>query len=288
MYVVLGATGNTGSVVAETLLAAGEKVRVVGRSAEKLATFAKKGAEVVTLDVEDGAALARALTGAKGVYLLLPPDPTSTDFIARGKRLAESYATALTTAKVPHAVLLSSVGAERAGGTGPIVTVGNTERRLSDVKGTVFTFVRAAYFMENVAANLHPMRTDGVLPSFGDPGPRFDMVATVDIGKVAAHALLSPPKATEVVELSGPTEVSFDDAAAAFATALGRPVKALRLPIETMVPTLTGFGMSPHMAGLYREMTEAFGKGEVHFTGTGRRVRGTTSITDFAARAAKS
>jgi uncharacterized protein YbjT (DUF2867 family) len=281
MYVVLGATGNTGSVVAEKLLAAGKKVRVYGRSAEKLAGWATKGAEVAIGDVEDAAALGKAFAGAEGVYLLLPPDPTSTAFVARGRRIAEAYVTALEAAKVPHAVLLSSVGAELEAGTGPIVTVGHAERRLAAVKGTVFTFVRAAYFMENVAMNLGAMK-DGVLPTFSDPTPRFDMVATRDIGATAAAALLSPPTKTEVVELSGPAEVSIDAAAKAFGAALGRDVKSHRAPIDAMVPTLTGFGFSTDVAGLYREMTEAFGAGRVHFTGVGRRVRGETSIGAFA------
>ena len=47
MYVILGATGNTGSVVAEKLLAKREKVRAVGRNKERLATLAKRGAETI-------------------------------------------------------------------------------------------------------------------------------------------------------------------------------------------------------------------------------------------------
>lgn len=285
MFVVLGATGRTGSVVADTLLAAGEKVRVYGRNADKLAAWAKKGAEVAVGGVEDATALAQAFAGARGVYLLLPPDPVSTDMITRGARIADAYASALETAKVPHAVLLSSIGAELPSGTGPIVTVGAAEKRLARVPGTKFTFVRAAYFMENLSGYLHPMRTDGVLPSFGSPEPRFDMVATADIGKVAAEALRAPPAATEIVELSGPTEASMNDAAQAFGAALGRTITVVRPPMDAMVPTLTGFGMSAHVAGLYREMTEAFDAGKVRWTGAGRRVRGATSLEAFAKHA---
>jgi nucleoside-diphosphate-sugar epimerase len=43
MYVILGATGNTGSVVASRLLDKSKKVRVVGRDNKKLAPFCEPG-----------------------------------------------------------------------------------------------------------------------------------------------------------------------------------------------------------------------------------------------------
>ena len=47
MITVMGATGNTGRKVADTLLKAGEKVRVLGRSRAKLAPLEKAGAEAL-------------------------------------------------------------------------------------------------------------------------------------------------------------------------------------------------------------------------------------------------
>ena len=55
MFTVFGANGNTGSVVARTLLERGAKVRVVARSPAKVAALAAAGAEVVAGDVEDAA-----------------------------------------------------------------------------------------------------------------------------------------------------------------------------------------------------------------------------------------
>ena len=81
MIVVFGANGNTGKVVAETLLGRGEKVRVVARDAKKVEALAQKGAEVVTADVLDEASVAKALAGAKGAYMLVPPDASSDDLV---------------------------------------------------------------------------------------------------------------------------------------------------------------------------------------------------------------
>jgi uncharacterized protein YbjT (DUF2867 family) len=66
MYVITGATGQTGNEVAEKLLAKGEQVRVIGRSAKRLEPFVKKGAEAFVADITDTGALTKAFSGAKG------------------------------------------------------------------------------------------------------------------------------------------------------------------------------------------------------------------------------
>lgn len=284
MFTIFGATGNTGSVVADALLAQGKKVRVVVRSADKGARFAAKGAEIALGDVLDGASVAAALRGAEGAWLLLPPDATSADFQARGRAIVDNYAAALRASPIPHAAVLSSVGAQLPAGTGPIVTAHYAEQVYATIPTTRFTYVRAAYFMENILANAHPMKGDGVLPVFGGgEGYPFPMIATQDIGRVAAEALIAPPAANEVIELSGPKEYSFVDAAAIASQILGRPVAATPVPIEAMVPTLTGLGFSADVAGLYREMTEGFGAGRIRFEGTGRAVRGTVGLEQVLA-----
>ena len=73
MYVILGASGNTGSIIANSLLSKGKKVRVVGRDAGRLQRFVDKGAEAFTADMSDAAALTKAFSGARAAYLLLPP-----------------------------------------------------------------------------------------------------------------------------------------------------------------------------------------------------------------------
>lgn len=282
MYVVFGATGNTGSVVASTLLSKGAKVRVVARDASKVEALRQKGAEVVKGDVLDAASVEAALVGAEGAYLLVPPDASSSDLVGRGRRIVDGFAKALAAQPVKHAVVLSSVAAQHAAGTGPIVITHYAETTLSKLSGTSFTFVRAAYFMENLLANAHPMQADGVLPVFGggEQYP-FPMVATHDIGVVAAEALLSPPKANDWIELSGPREQSMADVARIAGEIFGREVKPLVLPLDAMVPTLTKLGLSENVAGLYREMTEGLGKGLVAFEGKGRAVRGKVSLEEL-------
>jgi uncharacterized protein YbjT (DUF2867 family) len=273
MFTIFGATGNTGSIVARHLLAQGKQVRVVGRDPAKLAAFV--GAEAIVGDVTDAATVAKALAGAEGAYLMLPPDNANPDLVARNKQINKNYVAGLQGVK--HVAVLSSVGAERSSGTGPIVTAHNLEVALGDA-GQQATIIRAAYFMENILQNAHPMQHDGVLPVFGGgEGYPFPMVATKDIGETAADALLHPGRDSYIELSSGPTDYSFNDAAKLAGEVLGKPVKTVIVPLEAVVPTLGQFGFSPSVAGLYREMVEAFGKG-LGFEGKGRRVRGKTTL----------
>jgi uncharacterized protein YbjT (DUF2867 family) len=111
------------------------------------------------------------------------------------------------------------------------------------------------------------------------------MIATRDIGLLAAEALASGgPPHTEIIELQGPTEYSFDDAASFASKILGRQVKTHTLPLDAVVPTLTSFGMSANVASLYREMIEALGRGKVRFDGKGRAVRGKVTMEEVLRR----
>src|SRR4051812_21506340 len=275
MFTIFGATGNTGSVVARQLLAQGKQVRVVGRDPAKLAAFG--GAEAIVGDVTDAATVAKALAGAEGAYLLLPPDNANPDLVGRNKQVTRNYIAGLKG--VPHVVVLSSVGAERPSGTGPIVTAHNLEVALEGA-GQKATVIRAAYFMENILQNAHPIRNDGVLPVFGGgESYPFAMVATKDIGEVAAEALLNPERDRYIELSSGPTEYSFDDAAKLAGEVVGRPVKTVVVPMDAVAPTLGQFGFSPNVAALFREMVEAFAGG-LSFEGKGRRVRGKTTLAE--------
>ena len=132
MFTVFGANGNTGSGVARRLLDAGKQVRLVVRDPAKVAALRSRGAEVLKGDVLDAGAVESALAGAEGAYLLVPPDNRSNDLLARGRKIVDDYVAGLSKAKVPHAVMLSSIGAQRPSGTGPIVTVHYAETILPE------------------------------------------------------------------------------------------------------------------------------------------------------------
>jgi NAD(P)H dehydrogenase (quinone) len=276
MFVITGASGHTGSVAAEALLAAGKKVRVVVRDAAKAERLKARGAEVFVADLADSAALARAVRGAEGVFLISPPDLTAADFIGERQRLTQRQVDVLAAEKVPHVVLLSSIGAHQPAGTGLILSTHNVEQQLR-ASGLPATFVRAGYFVENWGAVIPAVKSDGVLPSFIAADQRVPSVSTVDIGKALAQALLDGPRGVRVIELSGPSDVSPNDVAAAFSRILGKPVQVVEAPLEAVVPTFTSFGASAGIAGLFREMYEALALGRLEAE-PGEHVRGTTPL----------
>src|SRR5277367_3558089 len=189
MIVVTGATGRTGKMAAETLLAKGEKVRAVGRDGKKLAPLVERGAEAWVGDVGDAVAMTRAFDGASVVYLVLPEDISQQDLRAHQERVSDSYATAIRNANVRFVVTLSSIGAQHGKNTGPIVGLHNQEQKLDRIAGLNVLHLRAAYFMENLFLSMEPLRSLGMLPG----GLRADVpmpwIATKDIGAYAAERL---------------------------------------------------------------------------------------------------
>lgn len=278
MYAIAGVTGHVGSVAAETLLSQGKRVRVIVRDAAKGAAWAAKGAEVAIADLNDEAATARALAGVDGAFVLLPPAQmaTSANPVADNARLVATLAAAVRTAKVPHVVLLSSVGAQHADGTGPIKTLYVAERELAAV--APLTAVRAAYFQENWGAALGALG-QGILPTFVPKGLVYPQVATADIGRSVAGALVEgAPAKTRVIDLAGPRDLSAEDVAREAAALTGKPVAATDAPLDAVVPTFTSFGLSEGMALLYREMYEGIAAGRVAFEPGARVVRGTVDV----------
>lgn len=277
MYVVAGVTGNTGKIVADTLLAQGKAVRVVGRDAAKLEGWKKRGAEVAITDLDDAAGLERALTGATGAYLLLPPQYASTDTLRDNAARARAIASAIDASGVGHVVFLSSIGAQHASGNGPIASLHDAEVVLGKTKAAV-TFLRAAYFMENWGGSLFALAS-GALPTFIKADLTLPMVATADIGAAAARALAEGGRGKSVIELSGPRDYSPRDVAAALSRVVGKPIAAQEAPESAMVAALTGAGMNEHWAKLFQEMTHGINTGHVAPEGgAARALRGKTEI----------
>ncbi len=212
------------------------------------------------------------------MYLLLPPDVTLADFFGARKQLIESLARAVQAAAVKHVVFLSSTGAQHSSGTGMIVSTYAGERALR-ATGLPVTFVRAAYFIENWASVLQPAREQGVLPSFIAASHAIPMVASRDIGKTIARALLDGPRGTRIIELSGPTEVSPAEVAKTLSKIFEREVKVAELPLTAALPTFTSFGFSQSVAEGFREMLEGIESGKVSWEGgSAEAARGTISV----------
>src|SRR5258705_7421534 len=101
MYVITGATGNNGHIVATRLLEAGQKVRVVGRSRERLQQFAEQKAEIAVADLRDESAVITAFSDATAVFAMMPPSLTSQNYRAEQDQISDVLAKAIRTTGVP-------------------------------------------------------------------------------------------------------------------------------------------------------------------------------------------
>ena len=266
MYVVLGAAGNTGSVVAKALLDGSQKVRVVGRSKERLAGFEILGAEAFAANLMDSGALTRAFTGARAVYSLLPPDLASTDYRAQQDKETNSISSALEAAGVTHVVALSSFGADKPAKTGPVAGLHAMEESFRQIPKLNALYLRAGYFMENTLPQV------GIIKSFGMmAGPvRADlalpMIATRDIGAAAADALVKLDfTGHQTRELLGHKDLTYSQMAKIIGAAIGIPDLAyIQLPTEQVLQAMTQMGFSKNMATLMGEMSDALNSGYMH------------------------
>jgi uncharacterized protein YbjT (DUF2867 family) len=265
MYVITGATGNTGKVVAEQLLAAGKKVRVVGRSTERLQALAAQGAEPFIADFTDAASLTRAFTGADGVYAMIPPKPDSQEPLAYRKQVSDALSTALAKTGVKHAVTLSSIGADKTAGTGPVVGLHELEEKLNRVAGLNVLHLRAGYFMENTLAQVGIIQAIGMTAGPLRADLKVPMIATRDIGAAAAHALLNlDVSGHQARELLGQRDLTMTEAAAVVGKAIGKPdLGYMQLPDAQVRPSLIQLGMSEKVADMLLEMAGAMNAGHM-------------------------
>ena len=252
MIVITGATGHTGRVAAEILLAKGEKVRVLGRSAAKLLPLTTKGAEAIALDMHDEAALTASFMGADAVYAVVPPDVTSDDVIGHYDRISEALVAAIKASGVKHVVTLSSVGAQLREGSGPVLGLHRMEEKINTIHHVNVLHLRPGAFMQNMLAQIPVIQ-------------RFGAVAGIikDIGAVTAQTLETRDftgKSTR--ELLGPRDVSTNEAAKIIGAAIGKPeLSYMEAPVPMFVTGLRQAGMSANMAELIAEMMLSISSG---------------------------
>ncbi|MFY9560509.1 MAG: NmrA family NAD(P)-binding protein [Terriglobales bacterium] len=265
MYVVLGASGNTGRVVATILLDRGHKVRVVGRNAARLQPLTSKGAEAFPSDLTNPEALTRAFAGANAAYVLIPPDLASNDFGAFQDRVSDAIAAAVKNAGVKHVVSLSSIGADKPSGTGPVVGLYNLEKKLNRIEGANVLHLRAGYFMENTLSQVGVIRALGTAAGPLRPELKVPMIATKDIGVAAAEALLRLDfSGKQTRELQGQRDLDYTEVSRIIGKAIGKPdLGYIQAPEDEVRASLLQLGLSPSLAGLILEMADALNSGHM-------------------------
>jgi uncharacterized protein YbjT (DUF2867 family) len=254
-------------VVAQKLLASGAQVRVLGRDASRLAQFAGQlsgnRAEVVAVDMEDAPALEKALSGARAVYAVMPPNLTAPDVRAYQERVTDSLAAAIRNNGVAYALALSSTGADLEKGTGPVLGLHSLEKKLGAIDGLNLLALRCGHFMENLLTQIGVIHSMGFMAGAVNADVPLPMIATADIGAVAAESLEKLDfTGKQTRELLGPRHVTNAEAAQIVGKAIGKPNLSYKhFPAMILKPAMKKIGLSANMVDLVLEMSESLNSG---------------------------
>jgi NAD(P)H dehydrogenase (quinone) len=262
MYAITGITGKVGGEVAQNLLKAGHAVRAVVRDPHKGDVWADLGCDVAVADMGDVMALAAAFSGANGVFVLLPPVFDPLPNFPETRATVAALRQALDDARPGRVVCISTIGAQ-ATRENLLTQLSIMEQSLGDLP-IPFTFLRPAWFMENCSWDVPSARDHGVISSFLQPLDKpVPMVATSDVGRVAAELLQENWSGRQVIELEGPARVSPNEIAATFGEIIGHPVRAQAVPRQTWEQLFKSQGMKhpePRM-----QMLDGFNEGWIEF-----------------------
>jgi uncharacterized protein YbjT (DUF2867 family) len=263
-------------------LARGKRVRAIVRDARKAEPLRAAGAELQVVDGHDVPRVAQALRDVEGAYVMLPPRVDSEDLLLALAAYTDAMARALREVRVPHVVLLSSIGSQLPAGTGPIASTHYAEQALR-AESSALSILRPPYFMDNWAGSLTRL-AENKLASMFALDLAIPMIASEDIGRIAAALLVEGGRGRQVVELEGPRNYSPRDVAHALSAIVGREITPELLPNAAIVSVLTAAGISPRNAELLREMYAGIDSGLVKQEGNARTIRGNVSIDQVLRR----
>jgi uncharacterized protein YbjT (DUF2867 family) len=256
---VTAPTGHVGSAVADFLLdIGGVDVKLLGRRPEKLKKFVHRGAEVVAGSQDDADYLTDATGDVDALFWVTPPGYGSDDLRGFQNRLGKAAATAVRVNGIPRVVNLSSLGADLASGVGPISGLHDVEELLNEACRHV-AHLRPGFFFENLLWQLDSIRKWGriSLPLSGTK--RYPMIATRDIGRMAASRLASRGWVGHFVgELHGPADLSFDEVAKILSETLDRKIVYVKCDREEARQFMLDSAMSESAVDSMLEMYDAF------------------------------
>jgi uncharacterized protein YbjT (DUF2867 family) len=265
MIAITGATGQTGSKIANLLLEKGKMIRVISRTENNVLPLHIRGAEMAIGDQADVAFLTKAFSGCRVVYLLIPPKMDTQDFRSYYNTMGDVAVEAIRASGVKKVVFLSSLGAELEAGTGPVVGLHDVEAKLEKLTQVDMVILRPGYFMENTLRNASLIKKQRINGNTNSPDIPVTMIATRDIAKKAAELLeTSSFTGHTVVELFG-DRISYKEATRLIGEAIGFPaLPYVRFDEEDAVNSMMSMGVSENMARSFIKLSRAIEKGEIH------------------------
>lgn len=282
MITILGATGNVGRKIADILAKKGDRVRLVARSIDQLRPMVGNRSQAMAGDALDTEFLVKAFQESESVFTLIPPNMKAEKFLDYADKIGGSIARAIELAKVKYLVDLSSVGAELAVGTGPIVGLHRQEERLNRIPGLNVLHLRAGYFMENLLMNIGLIRSKGMNGGAIRGDLKLPMIASRDIASFAAERLRNRDfTGSSVKYLLGKRDISMAETTMTIGIKIGKPnLRYITFPYDDAERGLVAAGLPAEISRLFIEMNRAFNEGRISVRRTGQNTT-ETSFDEF-------
>ncbi|WP_427136419.1 SDR family oxidoreductase [Pseudarthrobacter sp. S9] len=276
--VITGATGQLGRHVVEALLernVPAEEIVATGRSIEKLADFAARGVQVKSMDYDDPASVAAALTGARKVLLISSSEV--------GKNRPAQHRTVIEAAKAEGVDLLAYTSNANADANKTLLGKDHkaTEAILAEA-GVPFTLLRNGYYFENWTDQIEGTLVQGALVGSAGDG-RVNAATRADYAEAAATVLLADDQAGKVYELGGDVAFTVTDLAAEISAAAGKTIVYRDLPAPEYVAMLVGVGVPEAFAEILADSDLGLARGDLLVAGEDLRTligRPTTTLTE--------
>jgi uncharacterized protein YbjT (DUF2867 family) len=257
--VITTPTGNIGKHALQQLLQAGADVSVIVRQPEKLSESIRRRVKVHQGSLTDVDLVTKAFRGAKAALWVTPPSLTHPDVAAYHSELGAVAATAIKESKIPYVVNVSSAGAHLEN-AGPISGLAAVERQMNAVAENI-VHLRPGFFMENFLQQIEPIKNDGAIYETLPGDLPYPIIATQDIGAVAARLLLETNWSDHQTRgLHGPADLTFSDATKILSDAIGKPVNYVQITPDQAYQAFLGMGASPGFAKGLVEMYQALSK----------------------------
>lgn len=282
--IITGSLGNIGKPLTKILLAAGHEVTVISSNSARTADIQNLGAVAKIGSVTDTEFLKQTFTRADALFAMTPPNLGGSNVIENTINAGKAYANAIQESGVKRVVMLSSIGADFPGGTGPITGLYHLEQLYSKLDEVAITFLRAGFFYTNFYNDVPLIKAAGIIGANYPANVSAPLVHPEDIAAAAAEELQRTATGKDIKYIVSDVRQPAD-----FAKVLGAAIGKPELPwVEfTDEQSLQGMiqaGIPEEIAGLYTEMGTAFrtGKLSADFQKNNSPVNGKIKLEDFA------
>lgn len=285
-YVITGASGNTGKVIAKNLLNAGQQVVAVSRNETNIKNLLELGAIGAVGELEDTEFLTLTLSGADAVYAVIPPKfDLQEDWRVYQDRIADSFVQAIITSGIKNVVLLSSMGSHLPAGTGPVAGLHYLEEVLKKIEGLNVYALRPGFFIQNLYAQIPLIKQAGIVGYSLKPEIRMPFTHTNDIAEAATEKLLKLNfRGFEKGFVSGAKDYTMPEVASILGEAVGKPhLNYVSFSNEDAKAGMIQSGLPETVASGYVELFDSLNGGDYlnDYTRTPENTTKTT-IEDFA------